>query len=185
MTSTPAHYGTTGFVKHRPNVSVATEYGNAASFWVEYPSGLVDLTRSSHIPNAAKAQSVPEEPDQELVHQDDVQVPPLIADKQWELEVDGDRSLRLSKASTAFVIVDMQKYVNCSYRLAGHLNTMHTCQLFPASGPEGSPYRLGLCPSADECRACTTQCRCEDPMGVSWTRRLLLNWLKDGSATGV
>ena len=96
-------------VKARPKVTKPTEYGNAAAFWVEYPTGLVDLSRSAHLPSAAKAQSVPEEPDQVLVHEDSVPAPPLNAQKQWEVNVEGDRSLRMSKAHTAIVIIDMQK----------------------------------------------------------------------------
>ena len=112
MTSTPIyHNGTFSFVKHRPKLATATEYGNAASFWVEYPSGLVDLTRTVHLPKAQAAQSVPEEPDQELVLEDVAPIPPLIANKQWEIEVEGDMVLRLNKAATAFVIIDMQKCV--------------------------------------------------------------------------
>jgi hypothetical protein len=111
MTSTPAHQNGATSVKHRPRISTAVEYGSAASFWVEYPTGLVDLTRTVHLPKAEKAESVPEEPDKDLVHTDTARIPPLIADKQWELEVEGDRSLRVSKANSAFVIIDMQKYI--------------------------------------------------------------------------
>ena len=109
MTSTPNPQNAHPAVRPRPKVARPTEYGNAAAFWVEYPSGLVDLTRSAHLPAAAKAQSVPEEPDQLLVHEDNVASPPLNAEKQWELAVEGDRALRLSKAHTAIVIIDMQK----------------------------------------------------------------------------
>lgn len=109
MTSTPSSHNGHAYVKPRPTVSKPTEYGNAADFWIEYPSGLVDLTRNAHLLAATKAQSKPEEPDEQLVHEDTVSVPPLIADKQWEVEVDGNRSLRLSRAHTAIVIIDMQK----------------------------------------------------------------------------
>ena len=107
MASTPSFHNGRQSVKSRPKVARPTEYGNPAAFWVEYPSGLVDLTRSSHLP--AKAQSVPEEPDQVLVHADSVQVPPLNVEKQWELAVEGDTALQMSKAHTAIVIIDMQK----------------------------------------------------------------------------
>ena len=109
MTSTPSSQNGHPFVKPRPHVSLPTEYGNAANFWVEYPTGLVDLTRSAHLPEAAKAQSKPEEPDEQLVHEGSASVPPLIVGKQWEFEVDGNRSLRVSRAHTAIVIIDMQK----------------------------------------------------------------------------
>ena len=39
-----------------PKVSVATEYGNATSFWVEYPNGLVDVSRTTHLPKGGLAQ---------------------------------------------------------------------------------------------------------------------------------
>lgn len=87
-----------------PKVDVATEYGNAASFWVEYPSGLIDLTRSSHL-----VQKTPADKDN-----DPAQIPPALdPETQFELEVDGagTRTLRLNKAHTALVIIDMQKYV--------------------------------------------------------------------------
>ncbi|GJE86172.1 isochorismatase hydrolase [Phanerochaete sordida] len=110
MTSTPHSLNGHGFVKHRPPVPQSTEYGNATNFWVEYPSGLVDLTRTVHLPEAARAHDVPEQPDEQVVFEGKLSIPPLIADKQWEVEVDGDRSLRLSKAHTAIVIIDMQNY---------------------------------------------------------------------------
>ncbi|EKM61091.1 uncharacterized protein PHACADRAFT_85115 [Phanerochaete carnosa HHB-10118-sp] len=106
MTSTPSSLNGHGFVKSRPNVSKPTEYGNATDFWVEYPNGLVDLSRIAHLPEAAKAHS---RLDEQLIHEDKASVPPLIVDKQWEVKADGNRSLRLSRAHTAIVIIDMQK----------------------------------------------------------------------------
>ncbi|TFY66740.1 hypothetical protein EVG20_g4356 [Dentipellis fragilis] len=76
----------------RPKVEAPIEFGNAESFWVEYPSGLVDLSRSHHL-------SASGEPS-----------PPPLASPQFELEVDGDRTLRIDPAKTAFVIVDMQNF---------------------------------------------------------------------------
>ncbi|EIW64610.1 Isochorismatase hydrolase [Trametes versicolor FP-101664 SS1] len=91
---------------HRPKVPVATEYGNAASFWVEYPSGLVDLTRTAHLPKGGlqNGDVVHEEPAQ------DAPVPPLHEETQLEIPVDGGRVLRLSKKNTAIVVVDMQNF---------------------------------------------------------------------------
>ncbi|KAI0068225.1 Isochorismatase hydrolase [Artomyces pyxidatus] len=77
----------------RPHVEQVTEYGNAASFWVEYPSGLVDLTRSHHVPSGASSHSVP----------------PLKSD-QIEIAVDGEREVRVDTSKTAFVIIDMQNF---------------------------------------------------------------------------
>ncbi len=90
---------------HRPKVTAAIEYGNAASFWVEYPSGLVDLTRTTHLPkaNLQNGSVVHEEPAQ------DAPVPPLREETQLEIPVDGGRVLRFSKKNTAIVVVDMQK----------------------------------------------------------------------------
>lgn len=86
-----------------PKVSAPTEFGNALSFWVEYPAGLVDLTRSTHL----RSQGI----DQTPVHVvEDATPPPLTSATQWELDVEGDRVLRLSKSKSAIVIVDMQKY---------------------------------------------------------------------------
>ncbi|KAI0825076.1 Isochorismatase hydrolase [Trametes gibbosa] len=91
---------------HRPRLPVATEYGNATSFWVEYPSGLVDLTRTAHLPTGPLA-------DGDVAHEHpahDTPVPPLKPATQWEVPVHGGHTLRISKNRTAFVIVDMQNF---------------------------------------------------------------------------
>ncbi|KAI0076073.1 Isochorismatase hydrolase [Panus rudis PR-1116 ss-1] len=93
----------TSFSPSRPKVSVATEYGNAASFWVEYPTGLIDLTRSAHLPNGNKVQS-------NIIESPVTTIPPALdVDSQFELDVDG-RTVRLGRASTAIVIIDMQNF---------------------------------------------------------------------------
>ena len=88
-----------------PKVTVATEYGNAASFWVEYPNGLVDFSRSTHLPKG--------EPTPGDVVQDqtagEVPIPSLAKDVQLDISVDGDRLVRVAKKQSAIVIVDMQK----------------------------------------------------------------------------
>ena len=76
----------------RPTVSQVTEYGNAASFWVEYPSGLIDLSRTAH-------------------PRDEEFQPPQLQSSQLDIPVNGDRTIRINKATTAAVIVDMQKSV--------------------------------------------------------------------------
>lgn len=76
----------------RPRVSKVTEYGNAASFWVEYPSGLIDLSRTVH----------PQEGESE---------PLQLRSSQLDIPVNGDRIARINKATTAAVIIDMQKSV--------------------------------------------------------------------------
>ncbi|KII94059.1 hypothetical protein PLICRDRAFT_101114 [Plicaturopsis crispa FD-325 SS-3] len=80
----------------RPPVEAAVEYGNADSFWVEYPSGLIDLSRSHHIPSDAGAKTSA------------VTAPPLL-ETQLDIPVDGGRTVRLDKAASAIVIIDMQK----------------------------------------------------------------------------
>ncbi|VDB84943.1 unnamed protein product [Peniophora sp. CBMAI 1063] len=76
--------------KTRPRVQSAQEWGNATNFWVEYPSGLVDLTRTTHLPASST------EPD--------------LKSGQLDLPVDGDRTVRLDPSKTAYVIVDMQNF---------------------------------------------------------------------------
>jgi len=82
----------------RLRIDKATEFGSAGSFWVEYPSGLVDLTRSQHLPAD----------DSEVVE------PPLTKE-HFDMSVDDGRLLRINSATTAFIIIDMQKYVQRSY----------------------------------------------------------------------
>ncbi|KAI6136612.1 Isochorismatase hydrolase [Pisolithus sp. B1] len=63
----------------RPRVSGAVECGNAASFWVEYPSGLVNFSRSQHVAGHS------------------------------HIAVDGDRIIRIDQAAAAVTIIDVQK----------------------------------------------------------------------------
>lgn len=81
-----------GHIK-KPRVDEPVQYGFEPNFWVEYPSGLVDITRSHRL-------------------QRDGQPAELTPATQWEVAADGERMLRLAKKSTAIVIVDMQKYVS-------------------------------------------------------------------------
>lgn len=93
MTNLPLHdTPILGMVARLP-VEVPTEYGSDASFWVEYPSGLVDLSRSHHLPSGS----------------DKAAKPHPLTDAQLEIPVDGGRTIRVDKASTAIVIIDMQK----------------------------------------------------------------------------
>ena len=68
-------------------------YGNALSFWVEYPSGLIDLSRSQH-------------PTGEFGEK-----PPVLASEQVDIPVDGGRTIRIDTKSTAMIVIDMQKCV--------------------------------------------------------------------------
>lgn len=73
------------------------EYGNSLSFWVEYPSGLIDVTRSEHVPTSPE----------------DSEVKPLpLKGDQVDIPVDGGRTIRIDTKSTAIVIIDMQKSVS-------------------------------------------------------------------------
>lgn len=81
---------------HQP-VSKPTEYGNATSFWVEYPSGLIDLSRSRHVSDVGEVDLSP--------------TPSLNAETQIDIPVDKERTVRIDKGSSAIVIIDMQKYV--------------------------------------------------------------------------
>jgi len=78
----------------RPNVPAPVEYGNDTTFWVEYPTGLVDLSRTDRLPSSPV---------------DNPSSPPLLKSNQAEIEVDGGRIVRINKETTAIVIIDMQK----------------------------------------------------------------------------
>lgn len=77
----------------RPRLDKTTQYGHPAtgSFWVEYPDGTVDVTRT-HPLTAPDADAPPKQ------------------DKHIEVAVDGDRKVRFDPARAAIVIIDMQKY---------------------------------------------------------------------------
>jgi hypothetical protein len=77
-------------------VTAPKEYGNALSFWVEYPSGLVDLSRSQHLPTSPR--------------EVEAKPPPLKGD-QVDIPVDGGHTVRIDTKATAAVIIDMQKFV--------------------------------------------------------------------------
>ncbi|KAH9178689.1 Isochorismatase hydrolase [Lactarius sanguifluus] len=69
----------------RPPVETPTEYGNASSFWVEYPSGLVDLSRTAHLPTDGPGTTVTD--------------PPPLSPGQLDIAVDGQgqrRSVRIN-----------------------------------------------------------------------------------------
>ncbi|KAG6894483.1 hypothetical protein C0992_005944, partial [Termitomyces sp. T32_za158] len=73
-----------------PTVPAPTQYGRNGFFWVEYPSGLVDLSRSHPLSDDA------------------VLDPPLLQPGQAEFAVEGQRTVRIDTGSTAMVIIDMQ-----------------------------------------------------------------------------
>jgi len=78
----------------RPKVPRPTEYGNDANFWVEYPSGLIDLSRSHRLSTEASEQASP---------------PPL-KPTQAEIPVNGGRTIRINNEATAMIIIDMQNF---------------------------------------------------------------------------
>lgn len=87
----------------RPPVDKPVEYGNATSFWVEYPSGLVDLTRSAHLSEAEAPAAGVKDSDS-----DSGSGPPLVQSGQLEIAVDG-RTIRVDAKKSALVVIDMQK----------------------------------------------------------------------------
>lgn len=126
----------------RPHVQRATIYGGTldvdggAGFWVEYPDGLMDLTRSHLIPsgegllgvkaNAAGVQNGP------AAREEDEKPPALDVETQVEMEVEGEpkRRIRVSKEKSALVVIDMQKYVGTTLRIRqteSSCNTVSSC----------------------------------------------------------
>ncbi|KAF7320288.1 Isochorismatase hydrolase [Mycena kentingensis (nom. inval.)] len=76
----------------RPLVQIPTEYGGATApqgWWTEYPSGLVDVSRTSHISDNG---------------------PPPLTPDLLEIPCDGNRVLRVKKDATALVVIDMQNF---------------------------------------------------------------------------
>jgi hypothetical protein len=71
----------------RPRVETAVQYGSTATpqgFWTEYPSGLVDVSRTTQLGDAPAAD------------------PPLTS-ALLDIPVDGNRTLRVKKDATALV----------------------------------------------------------------------------------
>jgi hypothetical protein len=88
-------------MKMRPRVSEPVEYGGPASWWVEYPSGLMDLTRSMHLGSSTGAAKEGRRKQGE-----------------WDIPVDGDRTIRVDARKSALAVVDMQKFVfSLQYRV--------------------------------------------------------------------
>jgi len=77
----------------RPKVSKPTVFGNVKSgnFWVEYPSGLIDITTKHPITSGSENEE------------------PELKPEELEFAVQGDRRIRLSPEKTAVVVIDMQK----------------------------------------------------------------------------
>lgn len=80
-------------------VPAPIEFGNDLSgFWVEYPSGLVDLSRSQHIFEGTSLGTP-------------LDAPPLKAG-QADISAEKGRTVRIDTKASAIVIVDMQKSVS-------------------------------------------------------------------------
>ena len=77
----------------RPRVEQPTQFGSTPSFWVEYPNGLVDISRSTPLP----------------VGGFQTPLPTRKAPSQVDIPVDGGRIVRLETTKTALIIIDMQK----------------------------------------------------------------------------
>ncbi|KAH7883555.1 Isochorismatase hydrolase [Phlebopus sp. FC_14] len=92
MVQAPVHDTPILGMSSRPRVSQSIEYGNAASFWVEYPTGLIDVSRTQRLSSAEQS------------------IPPQISPTQLDIPVDGDRVVRVNKATTAVVVIDMQNF---------------------------------------------------------------------------
>ncbi|KAK7468870.1 hypothetical protein VKT23_003369 [Stygiomarasmius scandens] len=92
MSNSPIHDTPILGMASRPPVQAPIQYGSIASFWVEYPDGLVDLTRSTPLAASATGTS------------------PAIAAGQLDIKVDGQRTIRVDASKTAIVIIDMQNF---------------------------------------------------------------------------
>lgn len=142
----------------RPHVAEPIEYGNASSFWVEYPSGLVDLTRETHVPPKNNDETI-------TTNGTHTAEPPLRCGTQLDVPVDGNRVVRMAKSRSAMVIVDMQKYAYFSSRAESKHNLC--TQLLPASRPARSSDRFTMRHTHHERRDGITNPRHQNPMGVS------------------
>ncbi|KAJ3790975.1 Isochorismatase hydrolase [Lentinula aff. detonsa] len=93
-----------------PHVSKPVEFGDPklGDFCVEYPNGLVDLSRSNHLDHQKPSDiDTTEEPGAQPGSS--VTTPPL-RPGQLDIPVTGDKTVRLDTKKTAFVIIDMQNF---------------------------------------------------------------------------
>lgn len=136
----------------RPRVSTAVEYGGT-SFWVEYPSGVIDLTRSHRLTE--------EHPS-----------PPPLMSGQVEIAVKGDRTIRIDTNITAMVVVDMQKSV---YARNGGQLLICCGQLLPSPGTKGSSHWSDLRGPPYGCHSCSSVLGDKDYLAVRGFRNFLLS----------
>ncbi|KAJ3734825.1 Isochorismatase hydrolase [Lentinula guzmanii] len=83
-----------------PHVSKPVEFGDPKSgdFCVEYPNGLVDLSRTNHLEHQKRS-----DPGSSVTT-------PTLRPGQLDIPVTGDKTVRLDTDKTAFVIIDMQNF---------------------------------------------------------------------------
>ncbi|KAJ3569767.1 hypothetical protein NP233_g4841 [Leucocoprinus birnbaumii] len=101
----------------RSYVQTPTRYGGtldsegAAGFWVEYPDGLVDLTRSHWIESNDDLKNGAS-PAIASAGKEQTRAPPLDTGTQVEIEVGGEpkRRIRVSKDKSALIVIDMQNF---------------------------------------------------------------------------
>ncbi|KIM48229.1 hypothetical protein M413DRAFT_225546 [Hebeloma cylindrosporum] len=83
-------------------VTEPVEYGNETDFWVEYPSGLIDISRKTHL------RCITDSGDSE--GQQPLGLPPPLLPTQVDVKVDRDRTVRIDKEASAILIIDMQNF---------------------------------------------------------------------------
>ncbi|KAH9486961.1 Ureidoacrylate amidohydrolase RutB [Psilocybe cubensis] len=93
----PVHDTPISGLVDRPKVPTAVEYGNETDFWVEYPNGLIDISREAHL---SRVYPPPY----------GATIPPALKSTQIDIAVDGNRIVRINKARTALVVIDMQNF---------------------------------------------------------------------------
>ncbi|KAF5375023.1 hypothetical protein D9758_000309 [Tetrapyrgos nigripes] len=90
MSNLPIHDTPILGMVSRPPVTVPIQYG-VKSFWVEYPDGLLDLSRTTPLSGSPSTS-------------------PSISKGQLDIKVDGNRTIRVDASKTALVVIDMQNF---------------------------------------------------------------------------
>ncbi|KAJ8083861.1 hypothetical protein PM082_002627 [Marasmius tenuissimus] len=91
VSSVPLHDTPILGMVNRPLVQSPIQYGASASFWVEYPTGFIDLTCKHPLLEGK------------------LEIPQRDAD-DMEIAVEGGRTLRVDSKVTALVVIDMQNF---------------------------------------------------------------------------
>jgi hypothetical protein len=95
----------------RPRVETAAEFGDATNFWVEYPSGLVDLSSTTHLSQSG--------------------VEPSLKEGLWDIACDGERKIRVDPKSSALIVIDMQKFDHSYTTLSDLITPLFSYFLHP------------------------------------------------------